>query len=497
MDGNECPNIVMETERAVETILIKDHDYTQKTHTDLKRKQPDSDNQPINTSITYGTNTYENENKKTHFKRYYKQENNGPYEVIIQDKNKQKLNPFTIGKIIKHNHSNISHIIQTGKNITVTCNTYSAANSLVDSANLKQYNVFVPTNKIYTVGVVNIDPDIPNEEILQDIESEFEIIQIQRLKRSLNKTLVDTSFVKIIFDSDKLPEYVYLNYVRLKVNIYMMPVKQCFRCFAYGHVASSPCNRPRLCRDCGKDFHSGECQTTLKCINCNLPHSSNSKRCPEYQRQRKIKERMSIFKEDYHKASILFPPIKNKYTGNYVKRTYAEATTSNNLESDLDRYKTLTDYTGRQRLNSSNSDLSSNITNRYTILQSNETDTSKHMAPYNTRPITNNYRTKPSSFKQTTKTNQSPVTPNTSTHKQQIKNIPKEEIEKLKDLIKVKLEEFKKKCASTSTIKNQFDELSMSILSTLNDNTLTKSNINSHINNTDRIVKKNNKPIKK
>lgn len=83
--------------------------------TDLKIKHCDSDtnftdNPPITDSIK------PNENKKTLCKRY-KPENTGPYKVVTQDKNNQKINLLTIGKIIKQNYCDIDHITQTGKTL--------------------------------------------------------------------------------------------------------------------------------------------------------------------------------------------------------------------------------------------------------------------------------------------------------------------------------------------------------------------------------------------
>lgn len=75
------------------------------------------------------------------------------------------------------------------------------ANNLVDSIQLKQYNIFVLTNRIYIVGVINIDPEISDDEILHDIECNTQVIQamITVDQKSMNKTLVDTRFDPIMY----------------------------------------------------------------------------------------------------------------------------------------------------------------------------------------------------------------------------------------------------------------------------------------------------------
>lgn len=85
--------------------------------------------------------------------------------------------------------------------------------------------------------VVYIEPEIHEDEIIQETESQFQIIQAVRIKKYTE--LVNTHFAKITFESENLPEYITFNYVRIPVEEYQIPIKQCYRCFAYGHVANS------------------------------------------------------------------------------------------------------------------------------------------------------------------------------------------------------------------------------------------------------------------
>lgn len=337
--SNQDPKLVqhpndMETELAVNSIINNDHNYTNTTenNTDNKRKRDDLS---LNTNNEFPTspNTLSPEHKKTHYQRLYRPDHKGPYEVIIQDKEKRRIsNPFQIGKIIQAHHIDIDHIIRSGKNLNVVCKTYEAANNLVNSSHLKNYNVFVPSNKIYCTGVIYMEPDISETEILNEIVSKSEVISAFRIKRRINNELKNTSFVKLTFNSDTLPNYVSLNYIRMKVDQYIIPVKQCYRCFSYGHTANTPCNNNRLCRDCGLAFHEGPCTNPKKCLHCYAPHSSNSKQCPEFIRQRNIKTRMSLEKEDYNKASTYFPiTYKKQKQTTYRPRyqSYADATKIN------------------------------------------------------------------------------------------------------------------------------------------------------------------------
>uniref|UniRef100_A0A1B6I941 Uncharacterized protein n=1 Tax=Homalodisca liturata TaxID=320908 RepID=A0A1B6I941_9HEMI len=257
---------------AVSSII--DHNYSEPnmdvTETQNKRKRDQTENiyDPIE---VISQNKLDNpvpefsQNKKQHIVRLYNEWNVGPFEVIVQDKNKQKINPFRVGKIIQSHHTDVDFITRAGKNLVITCKSYLAANNIVTSVHLTQFNVFVPTTRIYTIGVAFVERDITEDEILQETKCEYPILDVQRLKKRVNGSLVDTSFVKITFETDKLPGVVYLNYVRMQIEPYIIPVKQCFRCFSYGHVMNSPCNKTRVCRDCGDNSFRRVLQAKKMC----------------------------------------------------------------------------------------------------------------------------------------------------------------------------------------------------------------------------------------
>lgn len=304
-----------ETAAAVNSILNKtqnEENHNDKPLANNKRTIDEVENEADKRTDRQHTQ----DNKKPFIKRYYSELNKGPFEIIVQSKDKKRLNPFAVGKILQNHHEEIKYIDRSGNNLTVTCNSYTSANNLVDSPHLAHLNVFVPTNKIHSVGVVMIEPGISEEDILNEIHCSngTQIVTVMRMKRMREKTLVESNFVKVIFQSDSLPEYAYLNYVRLRVEVYRIPVKQCYRCFAYSHTANQigknqigACEAKRLCRDCGEDFHSEPCENPKKCVHCLGSHSSNSRYCPEFIRQRNIKDRMTDKKEDFFTASKYFP----------------------------------------------------------------------------------------------------------------------------------------------------------------------------------------------
>jgi hypothetical protein len=104
-------------------------------------------------------------------KQRYEEHHNGPFEIIVQPKDGHKLSPFQIEKILK-NESGIEQIRRTGKTITVTCKNYKKANELVLRNFLKQYNAFIQSRKLHSVGVVYVDPEVTEDEIRTEASCE-------------------------------------------------------------------------------------------------------------------------------------------------------------------------------------------------------------------------------------------------------------------------------------------------------------------------------------
>lgn len=119
----------IETNNAVSSILPPPQ-----LDNERKRKvdeiEDSSDNQ-INSG-----NKATQDTKKPFIKRYYNELNKGPFQIIIQSKERKRINPFLVGKILQNHHNDIEFIDRAGNNLTVTCNNATAANNLVDSVDL-------------------------------------------------------------------------------------------------------------------------------------------------------------------------------------------------------------------------------------------------------------------------------------------------------------------------------------------------------------------------
>ena len=76
----------------------------------------------------------------------------------------------------------------------------------------------------------------------------------------------------VTFKRNKLPEYITLGYLRIKVTPYIPNPMRCFNCQRFGHT-SPECKHSKICNICGEEDHKdqkdqmGECQKDPCCAN--------------------------------------------------------------------------------------------------------------------------------------------------------------------------------------------------------------------------------------
>lgn len=120
--------------------------------------------------------------------------------------------------------------------------------------------------------------------------------------------------VKVVFEGQDLPSYVYLWYCRVECTPFIQRVVQCFNCSKFGHSAKFCSNSP-LCNVCFqvKADQDHACSNEISCVNCKGLHKPNDKSCPELSRQKQIKELMGSRSMDFHEVASLIPPTNTSY----------------------------------------------------------------------------------------------------------------------------------------------------------------------------------------
>lgn len=156
--------------------------------------------------------------------------------------------------------------------------------------------------------VSNIELDISNDELLDNITAEVPIASIKRLnRREKNGSWVPCEKVRIGFVGSRLPPYIFLHHLRIRVEPFVFLVTQCQICWRYGHLQRMCSSNRKRCPKCTGNHENCD-TTTFKCRNCNGNHMSLSKTCPVYIKEKKIRQLMAEFNCSYHKALTLYVP---------------------------------------------------------------------------------------------------------------------------------------------------------------------------------------------
>lgn len=185
-----------------------------------------------------------------------------------------------------------------------------------------QLNASIPANSTEITGVVSSVPtDMTNKKIFEALSSNKKIICVRRIMKKVkienNKyVLQPTQAVAITFaSSSSLPEHVYLKKWRLPVQVYVPPVKQCFRCLRYGHMAKYCKNNVR-CSICTEGHSFKECTkptSEATCVHCGGPHIAISGSCPiKKQKILEIKNKASPAPYSSLFNKLEFPTLSKK-----------------------------------------------------------------------------------------------------------------------------------------------------------------------------------------
>ncbi|XP_071854839.1 uncharacterized protein [Apostichopus japonicus] len=147
-----------------------------------------------------------------------------------------------------------------------------------------------PVQRKPEVIVTRIHPNIPAEEILQEIQSQgYKAKACRRFSRKGTDTPIWKVAVTLSTTAE-CKDLVFNGITILASRYNIEHVKdtkaaiQCHNCQKFGHYASS-CTNPKTCLRCGGTHSLAECTTPREqpnCANCNQQHIASYKGCPSY-----------------------------------------------------------------------------------------------------------------------------------------------------------------------------------------------------------------------
>lgn len=196
----------------------------------------------------------------------------------------------------------------------------SLANAFMDNTTFLKEQCLkaqIPAQSTELTGVISSVPtDMSNKKIFKVLASSKKIICVRRIMKKVEGSLQPTQTVTITFaSSTTLPDYVYLKMWRIPVLPYIPPVKQCFKCLRYGHLAKF-CKNAQRCSICTEGHSFKECQVSVDkaiCVHCKGNHISISGQCP-IKKQKIIENKNKVSPNPY--TTILksknFPSLDNE-----------------------------------------------------------------------------------------------------------------------------------------------------------------------------------------
>lgn len=271
-------------------------------------------------------------------KTLYSENDKGPYVVHVQKKQENILdssvnkdvilNPIIFGKFIQKNTFRgivPGSIVRIGRNrIKLSFNSFKDANNFVNNSIITEnsYNAFIPTFCVTKLGIIKVHTDVSDNDIMCDVVIPNSPIKILKVRRLKYKVVVDdipswkpSQTVVITFEGQVLPEFVFLYYNKINVQMYRYPTVQCYSCCRFGHMKSNCRAKPR-CFKCGQGHSGDTCgivESESSCLICSGNHFATNKKCPEYSRQQNIKSLMSQKSISYMEANKIEPKISKSF----------------------------------------------------------------------------------------------------------------------------------------------------------------------------------------
>jgi hypothetical protein len=140
---------------------------------------------------------------------------NGPVMILIEctdvNKNLGNWHPIKAAKFFSTNFTGIINIKPAGaKKIKIIFDSISIGNLCLTSDVLSEhgFTANIPSNLIYSFGIIKLDSDVSEFYFLDGVQSSFPIVSFKRISIKKDGNIVPTHIVELKFLSPKLPQYI-------------------------------------------------------------------------------------------------------------------------------------------------------------------------------------------------------------------------------------------------------------------------------------------------
>ncbi len=216
-----------------------------------------------------------------------------------------KMNPFLVSKAIQGISSTLGVKRLRNGSLLLECDRSSQARTLQGISQLGSVPVRVSPHKSMNTcqGIIRCRDisDMTEDDIQLELSAQG-VTKVRQFIARSNGHIKKTGTFLLTFNSTTLPQSINVGYLRVKVEVYVPNPLRCFSCQKFGHGQHS-CKGQPVCTKCGKQEHGDDpCTGPLNCVNCAGNHSSNSKQCPVWLKEREIQKVKALQKLPYSEA---------------------------------------------------------------------------------------------------------------------------------------------------------------------------------------------------
>ena len=302
-------------------------EFDRKIERHKRPRQSDSENSDENTDINPTNKKPKANTSIDKWTKYYIIES-----VAKEGATLDKLSPFAVNKYITNYVGEVASVnkLRSGS-LLVEASTKKQSEKIQNLTHFNQIRLQVsPHNSLNSKkGVIRCaDFKGMTEDDLQEELKYQGVTHVNRIKITKNGKKENTNTFILTFDTHELPKTIKAGYLRLAVSQYIPNPLRCFKCQKFGHHKDK-CRSKMTCQICSEEGHdSRDCGKDPKCVNCEGKHTSNSKDCPAWKKQK------NIIKIKIEK-NISFPEARRLCEAGNVAGpvTYAQAVAATSLAS--------------------------------------------------------------------------------------------------------------------------------------------------------------------
>lgn len=242
----------------------------------------------------------------TRIKKYCEEDKNPRgFNVFISALKGEAFKPVSLTLALHSDYPSPQHAIKifylSKTKIRVNCDSPKTANDIATNVKyLVSYQIQINFQNVEIKGRVPIDPNYSEEYIYNSVEIYNEntlykkpkILEVFRIQKKTSENgmvhYTNTNNVILTFQGQVLPRKIILDQLIIPVFVQTENIRQCKKCWRFGHSVKGCRSNIEICNNCGDTMHeNADSPCLMKCINCGLnDHSANSKTCPIYMHRR-------------------------------------------------------------------------------------------------------------------------------------------------------------------------------------------------------------------